>query len=527
MNEDIIGSDNERISGRTAQKNNILAAKILAETVKTTLGPKGMDKMLVDRAGEITITNDGVTILEEMEVEHPIAKILVEVAKTQEQEVGDGTTTAVMLAGKLLENAEKLLNENVHPTIITKGYRLAQEKAKEILKGQSIEVNTEEELSQIAKTAMTGKGAEYLKEKFSQIIVEAVKIISKTEKYSLDDIKIEKQKGESIEETQLIKGIVLASERVSTEMPLVVENAKIALIEESLEIRSPETEAKISISSPEQLQQFINQEDFLLKKKVEKIKNSGANVLFCQKGIDEIVQYNLAKEGIFAVRRVPKSDMRSLSKATHAKIYSQLDDISPEGLGNAKQVEEIREGENKYVQIIGCENPNTLTILIRGGTEHLLDEIERAMKDALGDVFSIMKDSKVLPGGGAIEIEVARQLRNYSQSLSGREQLAIEEFANALEFIPRTLAENAGLDAIDVLTELKSTHDSGNFRYGLNLFSGKIEDTFSKGIIEPLKIKTQAIGAATEAAIMILRIDDVIAAKPKKRSSSSKMLDYD
>jgi len=432
-----------------------------------------------------------------------------------------------MLAGKLLENAGKLLDENVHPTIITKGYRLAQEKARELLNENAVEINSEDELIQIARTAMTGKGAEYLKEKFSQIIVDAVKVVSRDDNYDLEDIRIEKQKGESIEETKLIEGVVLSNEKVSLDMPSIVENAKIALIEESLEIRTPETESRISISSPEQLQQFINQEDFLLKKKVELIKNSGANVLFCQKGIEETVQFNLAKEGIFAVRRVPKSDMQSISKATHAKIYSQLKDISSEGLGKAEKVQELKEGEEKYIQITGCENPNVLTILIRGGTDHLLDEIERAMKDALGDAFSILKDSKVLAGGGAIEIEVARQLRNYSQSLSGREQLAVEEFAGALEFIPRTLAENAGIDAIDTLTELKSAHDAGNSKHGLNLFSGKIEDTFSKGIIEPLKIKTQAIGAATEAAIMILRIDDVIAAKSKTNNKISNLKDYD
>lgn len=527
MNNELLGSDNERMNGRVAQKNNILAAKILAETIKTTLGPKGMDKMLVDRSGEITITNDGVTILEEMEIEHPVAKILVDIAKTQEQEVGDGTTTAVMLAGKLLENAEKLLNENVHPTIITRGYRLAQEKSKEILNEMAVEINTEEELMQIARTAMTGKGAEYMKEKFSRIIVDALNIISENGIGNLKDIRIEKQKGESIEQTVLIEGVVLTSEKTSLEMPSIIKNAKIALIEEPLETRVLDTETKISISSPEQLQQFINQEDFTLKKKVEQIKESGANVIFCQKGIDEAVQFNLAKEGIFAVRRVPKSDIQSLSKATHAKIYSDLNDLSKEGLGSAETVEEKEEGEEKYIYITGCKNPKVLTILIRGGTNHLLNEIERAMKDALGDVFVLLKDPKVLAGGGAIEIELARQLRNYSQSLSGREQLAIEEFANSLEFIPKTLAENAGMDSIDVLTELKSLHEKGNKNYGLNLLNGKIEDTVLQGIIEPLKVKTQAIGAATESANMILRIDDVIAAKSKSDSLRSPLKDYD
>lgn len=527
MNDDMLNSETERVNGRAAQKNNILAARILAEAIKTTLGPKGMDKMLVDRSGEIIVTNDGVTILEEMEVEHPVAKILVGVAKTQEQEVGDGTTTAVMLAGKFLENAEKLLNENVHPTIITKGYRLAQEKSNEILKSLAVEVNSEEELIQIAKTAMTGKGAEYMRDKFSRIIVDALKIITEGDHANINDIRIEKQKGESIEETSLIKGIVLSNEKTSLDMPSEVDSARVVLIEESLEIRNPESETRISISSPEQLQKFVTQEDFVLKKKVEQIKSSGANVLFCQKGIDEIVQFHLAKEGIFAVRRVPKSDMQSLSKATNAKIYSSLDDLSSEGLGYAEKVEEIREGEEKYIHITGCKNPKVLTILVRGGTEHLLNEIERAMEDAIGDVFAIYKNSKVLAGGGAVEIEVARQLRNYSQSLSGREQLAVEEFANSLEYIPRTLAENAGMDPIDILTELKSAHDAGNTNHGLNLFSGRIEDTFSKGIIEPLKIKTQAISAATEAAIMILRIDDVIAAKSNRKSSKQMYEDYD
>ncbi|MBT6956323.1 thermosome subunit, partial [archaeon] len=503
------------------QRNNILAARVVAETVKTTLGPKGMDKMLVDRVGNIIVTNDGVTILDEMEIEHPAAKMVVEIAKTQEEEVGDGTTTAVMLAGKLLENAERLLDKKIHPTIITKGYRWAEEKAQQLLKELSVEIDSEEELAKVAQTAMTGKGAEYMKEKFGAIVVEAIKLVSENGKANLDDIKIEKQKGQSIEDTELIKGVVIDKERVSMEMPQKVENAKIALIEEALEIRGPETEAKISISSPEQLQGFINQEDSILKSKVEKVKLSGANVLMCQKGIDEVVQFYLAKAGIYTIRRVAKTDMQKLAKATGAKIVSKLNDLTTEDLGFAQSVEEKKEGEEGMTYVLGCKNPKALTILIRGGTDHVIDEIERALRDALGDVAATLKDSKVVAGGGAIEMEVSRRLREFAQTLKGRERLAVEEFAETLEFIPTTLAENAGMDPIDVLTELKASHDANNRNTGLNLFTGKVEDTLMKGILEPLKVKTQAIASATEVAIMILRIDDVVAAKKTKGNSAT------
>jgi len=515
----IMNENSNRTIGRDAQRNNIMAARIVADTVKTTLGPKGMDKMLVDSTGNITVTNDGVTILEEMEIEHPAAKMIVEIAKTQDKEVGDGTTTAVMLAGKLLENAEKLLDQKIHPTVITKGYRLAAEKAQEIIKNIAIDVaNSDEILKELVFTSLASKNASAKKEKFAQIIVKAVKQIQENGKTDLDNIKIEKVKGEGIEDTELIEGIVLDKERVSVDMPSKIENAKIALIDAALEIKGPETETKISVSSPEQLQSFLEREEKLLKAMVEKIKQSGANVVFCQKGIDDVAQYYLAKEGIYAARRVAKSDMEKLSKATGGKIISNLNEISQEQLGYSKIVEEVKNNDGMtYVK--GCKNPKALTILIRGGTEHVISEIERALKDGMGVVASVLKDKKILAGAGAIEVELAKRLRDYSQSLGGREQLAVEEFASALEFIPVTLAENAGLDPIDILTELRARHQKGETNAGLNLLTGKIEDSITAGIIEPIRIKQQAIDSATEVAVMILRIDDVIAAGNSKQKN--------
>ena len=525
----VLPEDVQRILGKDAQRNNILAAKIIAETIKTTLGPKGMDKMLVDSAGNIIVTNDGVTILEEMEIKHPAAKMVVEIAKTQEEEVSDGTTTAVMLAGKFLENAEKLLDQKIHPAIIARGYRKAAEKAQEILQELAVEVSTEEELLKIAQTAMTGKGAEYVKERFDDIIVNAIKMVSENGKVDLDDIKIEKQKGEAVENTELIQGIVLDKERISSEMPVRVENAKIALIDSALEIQSPTTDTKISISTPDQLQSFLNQEEEILRSMVEKIKNAQANVVICQKGIDDVAQFYLAKAGIYAIRRVAKSDMQKIAKATGGKIVSNLNELTENDLGFASLVEEKKEGDEAKTYITGCKNPRALTILIRGGTEHVVDEIERAIKDGLGDVATVIKDSKVVAGGGAVEIELAKRLKEYAQTLKGREQLAVEEFASALEYIPITLAENAGLDPLNILTELKVSHDAGNKNHGLNLFSEKIEDTLAQGIIEPLKVKSQAISAAAEVAIMILRIDDVISSNKSHSSEidSSKMSDYE
>ncbi len=516
----LMPEDVQRLLGKDAQRNNILAAKMVAEIVKTTLGPKGMDKMLVSPTNDITITNDGVTILEEMQIEHPAAKMMVEIAKTQESEVGDGTTTAVMIAGKLLENAEKLLDKKIHPTVITKGYRLASEKAQEILRDIALRITPDDEdiLKQIAMTAMTGKGAEDSRDWFADIIVRAVKQIENKGKVDLSDIKIEKSKGDGIKDTELISGIVIDKSRISQDMPQSVRGAKIALIDFSLELRNPEIETKISISSPEQLHGFIAQEEREIKDMVEKVKLSGANVIFCQKGVDDFAQYLLAKEKIYACRRVSRSDMEKMSKATGGKIVSNLSELNPFELGSADLVEEVKHGEDSLTYVRGCQNPKALTILIHGGTEHVIDEIERAIKDGLGDVASALQTGLVVSGGGAVEIELAKRLREFGHSLSGREQLAVEEFASALESIPATLAENAGLDPIDVLTELKSRHDSGERNAGLNLFTNKIENMLEARIIEPLKIKTQAINSASEVAMMILRIDDVIASSGKSNS---------
>lgn len=525
----VMPEDVQRLLGRDAQRNNILAARVIAETVKTTLGPKGMDKMLVDTTGNIIVTNDGVTILNEMQIDHPAAKMIVEIAKTQEEEVGDGTTTAVMLAGKFLENAEKLLDQKIHPAIIAKGYRLAAEKAQEFLKEISIQINSENDLLKIAQTAMTGKGAEYVKEKFDNIIVKSIKLIANNGKINLDNIKIEKQKGKSIEDTELIEGIVIDKEKVSIEMPTKIENAKIALLDAALEIKSPERQTNITITSPSQLQDFMEHEELALKSMVSKIVSAGANVVICQKGIDDVAQFYLAKSGIYAIRRVAQSDLRKISMATGAKIVSNLKELSSSDLGFASIVEEVKENEEAMTYIRGCKNPKAITILIRGGSDHVIDEIARALKDALGDVSAALKDSKIVAGGGAVEIELAKKLKQFSQTLKGRESFAVEQFANALEFIPVTLAENAGLDPLDILTELKASHDAGNINFGLNLFTGKVEDTYLAGIIEPLKIKTQAIASASEVAIMILRIDDIIAAgkTPQKSANISRMGDYE
>lgn len=520
----ILPENIQRMIGRDAQRNNIMAARLVADTVKTTLGPKGMDKMLVDSMGDIVITNDGVTILEEMEIEHPAAKMLVEVAKTQEEAVGDGTTTAVVLAGKLLENSEKLLDQKIHPTVIARGYRIAAEKSQEILEKLATKISPKDDalLKNIAITAMTGKGAEVAKEKFSDLIVRAVKQVrDENGKIDIGNIKLEKRKGGGVEDTELIEGIVMDKERVHSDMPAVVKNAKIALLDVALEIKSPETDTKINITAPEQLQAFVDQEERILKGMVEKIKKSKANVVFCQKGIDDIAQYYLTKAGLYAARRVNQSDIEKLAKATGAKIVSNLNEISEKDLGKAAKVEEIKEGDEGMTYVRGCSNPKALTILIRGSTEHVIDEIERAIKDGLGDVAASLQEGKIVAGAGAIEIELARLLRK--TSYGGREQLAIEQFAEALESIPRILAENAGIDPIDTITELKARHEQGGATFGINVFTGKVEDSMKNGIIEPLKIKTQAIKSASEVAIMILRIDDVVASSKSAPSMGAGM----
>ena len=516
----ILPEDTRRNTGKDAQRNNIAAAKAVAETVRTTLGPKGMDKMLVDSLGDVVVTNDGVTILEEMSIEHPTAKMIVEVAKTQENEVGDGTTTAVVLAGELLKKAEQLLDDNIHPTIIAKGYRLAAEQAQRILEelAEPVTEQDTELLKKIAITAMTGKGAESAKEKLADLTVQAVQQV-KEGKANLDNIKIEKKTGGGIENSELIQGIVLDKERVSSNMPKRIENAKIALLDVALEIKSPETDTKIEINTPSQLQAFIDQEEFMLKNMVNTLKGVKANVIICQKGIDDLAQHFLAKENIYAVRRVKRSDLDKLALATNGKIITSLKDFTTQDLGSAGVVEEMKVGDEQMTYIKDCKNPKAVTILVRGGTQHVVDEIERAVKDALGDLVASVNSGKVVGGAGSIEVELARHIRSFATTLSGKEQLAVNAFADALEIIPRTLAENAGLDPVDLLTELKAAHDKEGGKWkGIDVFTGKVVDAWKAGVIEPLKIKTQAVQSASEVAELILRIDDVIAAGNKKSS---------
>ncbi len=513
----IMPEGTQRTTGKTAQRNNIMAAQLVAEAVRTTLGPKGMDKMLVDSLGDVTVTNDGVTILNEMNIEHPSAKMIVEIAKTQEDEVGDGTTTAVVLAGELLKKAEDLLDQNIHPTVLAKGYRLAAEKADEILNEMAEDVTEKdiETLKKIAMTAMTGKGAESSKENLATLAVKAVRSVMDDNdgKLSIDrnHIKLEKKVGGSVEDSELVQGIVLDKEKVHSQMPRYVQNARIALIDSAIEIKSTEIDAKIQITDPAQMQAFIDQEEKMLRNMVEKLTAVGATVVFCQKGIDDIAQHFLAKRGIYAARRVKKSDMEALSRATGASIVTNLDELSSTDLGKAGLVEEAKIGDEQMTYIKECKNPKSVTIFIRGGTEHVVDEVKRAVEDAIGDVVSAIRSGKIVAGAGAPEVELSRQLRKYSNSLSGREQLAVTAFADAMEVIPKTLAENAGLDPIDVITELKSAHDKNMKWAGIDVFTGKVMDAWKMGVLEPLKIKTQAVSSAAEVAVMILRIDDVIA----------------
>ncbi|MBW2969001.1 TCP-1/cpn60 chaperonin family protein [Candidatus Woesearchaeota archaeon] len=508
----IMPEGTQRTTGKNAQRNNILAGKLISETVRTTLGPKGMDKMIVGSMGDVTVTNDGVTILQEMQIEHPAAKMIVEVAKTQEEEIGDGTTTAVVVAGELLKQAEELLEQNIHPTVIVRGYRQAAEKAQEILKSMAENVSSEDDeiLKKIASTAICGKGAESAKEKLSELAVRAVKKVS-DEEFNKDDIKLEKKTGGAIEDTELIEGIVIEKEIVHPGMPKQIKNCKIALIDSALEIKNTEIDAKISITDPSQMQAFLEQEEKMLQTMVDKVVKSGANVIFCQKGVDDMAQHFLAKKGIAVARRLKQSDMKAISRATGAKIVSNLDDLNEKDLGKAGTVEERKIGEDEMIFITECENPKSVTVLVRGGTEHIVDEAKRAMTDAIGDVAAALKVGKVVAGAGAPETELAKELRKYSESLSGREQLAVKAFAHAMEIIPKTLAENAGLDPIDILTEIKSKHEQGQKWAGVDAFTGKIIDSWEFGVIEPLNIKTQAISSASEVTQMILRIDDVIA----------------
>jgi len=518
----ILKEGSTRSRGKDAQHANITAAKIIAEAVKSSLGPKGMDKMLVDSLGDVTITNDGRKILDEMDVEHPAAKMMVEVAKTQDDEVGDGTTTAVLVAGELLSKAEDLINKNVHPTVIIDGYRKAADKALETLEKAAIPVKPtdKEYLKKVGVTSIAGKIVAENREQLAEIAADAILHVAQKvgDEYrvDLDDIMVEKKPGESITDTKLIMGIVLDKEVVHPGMPKRVEKAKIALLDCALEVEKTEFDAKINIETPEQMESFLREEENMLRDMVEKVKKAGANVVVCQKGIDDMAQHFLAKEGILAVRRAKKSDMEKLAKATGGRVATSLEGFISKDLGYAELVEERKIGDDKMTFIEGCKNPRSVAILVRGGTERIVDEAERSIHDALCVVRDVVQEPKVLAGGGAPELEISRALRSYAQSLPGKEQLAVQGFADAIEAVPVTLGENAGLDPIDILSELRARHEKGETWAGIEVHEGKVKDMKKLEVYDPLAVKKQAIKSATEAATMILKIDDVIASGKMK-----------
>ncbi len=516
----ILKEGTEREKGKGAVYNNIAAARAVADAVKSTLGPKGMDKMLVDSLGDVTITNDGVTILKEIEIEHPTAKMLVEVAKTQDDEVGDGTTSAVVLAGELLKAAESLIEQEVHPTIIVNGYRMAATEAVRRLRELAFDVKRtdKETLRSIARTAMSGRSVGENADFLAGIAVDAVQAIvdevAGKLRADVDNVLVQKKHGGNQKDTAMIDGIVLDKERVHPRMPKFVRDAKIALINRALEVKKTEVNEEIRIRDPAKLQQFLDEEEKTLKTMVAKIQESGANVVLGQKGIDDIAQHYLAKAGIYAVRRVKESDMKKLAKATGARIVTNLDDLTPKELGKADLVEERKVGTDDMTFITGCKKARAVSILIRGGTEHVVDEVERILHDALRVVAAAIEDGKAISGGGSAEIELSIALKDYAASVGGREQLAIEAFAGALDVIPRTLGENAGLDPIDVLIKLRAEHQKkGGKAMGVNVLTGEPLDMIKANVIEPLRVKVQEIDSAAEVAAMILRIDDVIASK--------------
>jgi thermosome len=506
----ILPEGTQRLLGREAQRMNIMAGKALAETIRTTLGPKGMDKMLVDGLGDIVVTNDGVTILKEMDIEHPAAKMLVEVAKTQEDEVGDGTTTAVIIAGELLKKAEDLLEMDIHPTVISAGYRKAAAKAQEILESISITASDTETLQSIAMTAMTGKGTEKARKPLADLIVKAVQMVEEDGYVDKDHININRIQGATVEESQIVNGVVIDKGRLDPSMPKKVEDARIALLKFPIEVKSLETDAKIKLTDPSQMAAFIEQEENMIREMVDKVIDSGANVLFCQKGIDDLAQHYLARAGILAVKRVRKSDIERLEKATGARVATNLDDLNNEDLGIAGQVYEKKIFDEIMLFVEDCIDPKAVSIILRGSTKHVAEEVERAVDDAIGVVAATLEDGQVVAGGGAPEIAIAKGLKDFADTISGREQLAIGAFAAALEVVPKTLAENAGLDSIDALVDLRAAHEKSPYM-GLNVFSGDVTDMKKAGVIEPKRVKKQAIQSAAEAAEMILRIDDMIA----------------
>ncbi len=520
----ILKEGTSRSRGKEAQRNNIMAARVIGEVLKTTLGPRGMDKMLIDSLGDITITNDGAAILDEMDVEHPAAKMMVEIAKTQDDMVGDGTTTTVVLSSELLKKAEELLDQNIHPTILVSGYRKAAQKAIETISKVAVpvDINDRKTLLKVALTSMSSKAVGAAREHLAEISIDAVKQITEQrgdrKLADIENIQLVKKTGKSLLETQLISGVIIDKEVVHSGMPKKREKAKIALIDSALEIEKTEMSAEIRIRDPTQMQAFLDQETKMMQAMVDKIKAAKADVVFCQKGIDDMVQHFLAKAGIMAVRRVKQSDMEKLSRATGGRIVSDLEDLTAKDLGKAGLVEERKIGEDKMIFVERCSDPHSVAVLIRAGLERMVDEAERAMNDSLSVVSDVVENSKIVAGGGAVEIQVAKELRKYATNVGGREQLAIEAFAEAVEIIPKTLAENAGLDAIDIIVELRSAHEKAKGQYkGVNVFNGEVEDSIDKGIIEPAVVKEQAIKSAAEAAAMILRIDDVIAStKPKE-----------
>ena len=511
----VMDEDAQRVKDRDAQSYNISAARAVAQAVRSTLGPKGMDKMLVDSMGSVTITNDGVTILSEMDIDNPTAEMIVEVAETQENEAGDGTTTAVATAGELLKNAEDLLEQDIHPTAIIKGFHLASEHAREEVDDIATEVDPDDEdlLRSVAETSMTGKGAELNKEYLAELIVEAVRSVTVEDDegahiVDLEYLNIETQTGSGADESELLSGAVVDKDPVHDNMPTEFEDADVLLLGEPIEVGETEVDTEVTIESPDQLQSFLDSEEEEIKAKVQQIKDSGADVVFCQKGIDDLAQHYLSKEGILAVRRTKKSDIEFLTEVTGGRVVSDLDSLSADDLGQGT----VRRDSDIELFYVEGEDSHGVTLLLRGSTEHVVDELERGVNDALDVVAQTVSDGRVLAGGGAIETELASRLRDYADSVSGREQLAVEAFADSIELVPRVLAENAGLDPIDTLVDLRAAHEDGDVRAGLNVHSGNIEDTYEAGVVEPAHAKEQALSSAAEAANLVLKIDDIISA---------------
>ncbi|MEE3090273.1 MAG: thermosome subunit beta [Candidatus Thermoplasmatota archaeon] len=527
----ILKEGTQRTRGRTAQSNNIAAAKAVADAVRSTLGPKGMDKMLVDSIGDVVITNDGATILKEMDIEHPAAKMILEVAKPQEQHCYDGTTSAVVLAGELLKRSEDLIEQHVHPTIICEGFRLAAEHAIHALDQHGLATeNDDNMLLEVAKTSLTGKSAGAVKAFLADICVRAVNAVGRIEDderlVDLDDIKVEKRQGGSIRDSTLVDGIILDKERVHAGMPRVVTEGRIALINSAIEVKKTEVDAKIQITDPNQLAAFLEEEQGYIRGLVETICATGANVVICQKGIDDLAQHYLAKAGVFAIRRAKKSDMEALAKATGGRVVTNIDDLSDADLGHAARVEERKIGESDMTFLTGCPEAKSVSVLLRGGTEHVVDEIRRAFDDAVGVVAVAWEDGAVLTGGGSVLASLSRDLRTYAEGVGGREQMAIEAFASALEIVPRTLAENAGLDPVTTIIDLRKAHADGQVHAGINVYEGGVADMLAGHVLEPVRVVEQAIQSATETATMILRIDDVISSKGVIPSDGEGMEDF-